>query len=254
MGVYSDPDQFTTLEDGKPQMHSVAFTSETSGLYFTVPTAPPQNITNIIHSSRSVTFNWSPPPPREINGLLRVYITELLERYTNRELVLFAIDAAVSINSLHPYYLYDFKVTAYTVGQGPFSDVVTVLTDEEVPTAPPQDITADVVTSTSMTLTWNPPPFENTNGFIRYYMIQITEVETLTSFTRTSNTTEITVEDLHPYYTYECTIAAHTIDVGPYSDVITIQLFEDGESCFTHIASLLLPIPHPTVRLFFFHS
>lgn len=181
-----------------------------------------------------ITFDWSPPPPREVNGVLHIYIAELLERYTGRDWVLFAVDTGVTINSLHPYYLYDFKVNAYTIGQGPYSDVITVLTDEDIPTAPPQDITVDQLSSTRMTLTWNPPPFEHINGLIRYYVMQVTEVETQAIFTVAPNITEITVEDLHPYYTYQCKIAAHTIDLGPFSNTITIQLLEEGELYFIY--------------------
>ena len=125
--------------------------------------------------------------------------------------------------------MYDFKVSAYTVGQGPYSDVITVLTDEDVPTAPPQDITVDELSSKEVTMTWNPPPFGHINGIIRYYVIQVNEVETQATFTMTSNVTEITVESLHPYYTYQCKIAVHTIDLGPFSNAITIQLLEEGE-------------------------
>lgn len=200
-------------------------------LLHTVPTASPENITSIVDSATQITFDWSPPPPREINGVLRIYIAELLERYTGRDWVLFAVDTGVSINSLHPYYMYDFKVSAYTIGQGPYSDVVTVLTDEDIPTAPPQDITVNQLSSTRMSLTWNPPPFEHVNGLIRYYLMQITEVESQAAFTVTSNITEVTVENLHPYYTYQCKIAAHTIDLGPFSNTIMVQLLEEGEPC-----------------------
>ena len=121
-------------------------------------------------------------------------------------------------------------MTAYTIDRGPYSSVVTVLTDESVPIATPQEVTASEVTSAYLTLTWNPPPFEETNGIIRYYMVRVSEIETGTSFFVTSNDTEITVPDLHPYFTYECNIAAFTIDLGPYSNAITIQLLEEGKS------------------------
>lgn len=120
-------------------------------------------------------------------------------------------------------------MTAYTIDRGPYSSVVTVLTDESVPIAPPQEVTADEVTSYYLTLTWNPPPIEETNGMIRYYRIRVSEIETGTSMFMTSNETEITISDLHPYYTYECNVAAFTIDLGPYSNAITVQLLEEGQ-------------------------
>ena len=147
-----------------------------------------------------------------------------------RDWIFFAIDPDISISSLHPYYLYDFKVTAYTIDRGPYSAIVTVLTDESIPIAPPQEISANEVTSSYLALTWNPPPFEETNGIIRYYMIRVSEVDTGTTFFVTSNGTEITIPNLHPYYTYECNVAAFTVGLGPYSNAITIQLLEEGKT------------------------
>ena len=87
-----------------------------------------------------------------------------------------------------------------------------------------------LVTATSLTLTWQPPSFENSNGIIQQYVIQITEVDTGRRFTETSNSTAIIVESLHPFYSYNCRVAAETIEVGPYSSPITVQLNEDGRN------------------------
>ena len=35
------------------------------------------------------------------------------------------------IGSLHPYYHYECKVAAYTIGLGPYSESISLLTDEE---------------------------------------------------------------------------------------------------------------------------
>ena len=86
-----------------------------------------------------------------------------------------------------------------------------------------------LVTATSLTLTWQPPSFESSNGVIQRYIIQIDEVDTGRMLTATSNTTEVTIENLHPFYSYICRTAAETIAVGPYSTPITVQLNEDGK-------------------------
>ena len=64
---------------------------------------------------------------------------------------------------------------------------------------------------------------------IRQYIIQVLEVDTGTTFMETSNITELTLEGLHPFYSYSCRIAAETIAVGPFSNPITVQLNEDGK-------------------------
>ena len=85
------------------------------------------------------------------------------------------------------------------------------------------------VTASSLTLTWQPPSVENLNGIIRQYIVQIVETDTGRTLTIASNNTEVTVEDLHPFYIYICRIAAETVELGPYSAPITVQLNEDGK-------------------------
>ena len=90
-------------------------------------------------------------------------------------------------------------------------------------------ILPQLVTETSFTLTWQPPSFEGSNGVIRQYIIQVLEVDTGITFMEISNLTELTLEGLHPFYSYSCRIAAETIGVGPFSNPVTVQLNEDGK-------------------------
>ena len=75
---------------------------------------------------------------------------------------------------------------------------------------------------------WEPPPPEHHNGDIREYRINVTEVETGNKLRFTTEDTEITVTDLHPYYRYVCTVTAVTISEGPYSANITARTHEAG--------------------------
>lgn len=97
-----------------------------------------------------------------------------------------------------------------------------------VPSASPSTLSTTSVTSESFTLMWQPPPFEETNGIIRNYVIRVTEVNTGQTFTETSNTTQVILVGLHPFYIYECQVAAETVGLGPYSTQITVQLDEEG--------------------------
>ena len=96
------------------------------------------------------------------------------------------------------------------------------------PSAPPSPPVVFGTTHDSLSLNWQAPPFEETNGAIQNYVIAIHEVETGRNFTANSNTTQVTLEPLHPYYTYMCSIAAETIGRGPFSEHITVQLPEAG--------------------------
>ena len=84
------------------------------------------------------------------------------------------------------------------------------------------------ISPTSLTLSWDPPLEELRNGIIQRYSIWITELETGRSIALTSESTTVNVTSLHPYYTYNCSVAAETSAIGPFSSPVVIQLPESG--------------------------
>lgn len=106
------------------------------------------------------------------------------------------------------------------------------------PSSPPQYLRVARKTSTSFTLTWQPPPLSQQNGAIQFYTLTVQEQGTnATLLEFTTNDTNLTIRPLHPYYYYESNVRAENILPGPFSEVIRIQLDEDGKSCgFFHVA------------------
>ena len=51
---------------------------------------------------------------------------------------------------------------------------------------------------------------------------------------------QITFINLHPYYVYQCVVAAYTIGIGPYTLPVTVQLAQEG--LFSIINLVLLNI------------
>ena len=97
------------------------------------------------------------------------------------------------------------------------------------------------MSSTIITLFWDPPPADEQNGIITQYRINITEVQTGRSVTLFSSTTSVNVTSLHPYYTYNCAIAAVTsIGAGPYTSVITVVTLQDGKVTFISLLFKLI--------------
>lgn len=93
--------------------------------------------------------------------------------------------------------------------------------------------------STSIVLSWSPPPFEHRNGIIRSYIINSTELKTGIKFSYTSIGTGITLNSLHPYYLYQFTITAVTISLGPPTASFTVRTLEDGMSqSYFHIINV----------------
>ena len=89
-------------------------------------------------------------------------------------------------------------------------------------------LTFSNITDSSFTLVWHDPAAEDQNGIIRLYFINITEEETGRQFQLTSSAPHVLVEFLHPFYTYVCTVAASTVDIGPYSPPLTVTTQEAG--------------------------
>ena len=98
-----------------------------------------------------------------------------------------------------------------------------------VPSAPPDDVTGEALSSTSIVLSWQPPAPEMQNGIIRLYNVTVWESNTGNIFISSTVYTNITVSPLHPFYTYHCSVAAVTIGIGPFSDAKEIQTLPDGK-------------------------
>lgn len=110
------------------------------------------------------------------------------------------------------------------------------------PTSAPQNIRDIDKTSTSILLSWDPPPVEDQNGLIRSYSISVTRLSTGYQWYLNSNSsyTNVTIEGLEPYNSYAFQLAAYTIAIGPYSDAIVIDTLEDGQYNFTQCIRTML--------------
>ena len=60
-------------------------------------------------------------------------------------------------------------------------------------------------------------------------MVLLQEINTGTILYYNVTDTEITVSSLHPYYMYECRIAAVTVSTGPFSTVLTVITKQAGK-------------------------
>ena len=99
-----------------------------------------------------------------------------------------------------------------------------------VPSGYPQNIEARNVSSRMSTLSWNPPNYEDRNGIIIGYVINVTNTRRSETLQYTSNTTALTLSTLSPYTTYYCIVAARTsVGAGPFSTVITLNTPQDGK-------------------------
>ena len=90
-------------------------------------------------------------------------------------------------------------------------------------------VTVINVTSTTLSLEWDPLTFEDHNGIITGYVVYYSRVDTGTTFTIDSTTTSVDIEMLRPYTTYLFSVAAETrVGSGPFSPSVQHTTAEDG--------------------------
>ena len=85
-----------------------------------------------------------------------------------------------------------------------------------------------VTNSTSVHLSWLPPDEEQHNGDIRHYSIRIIELQSGREVQLNSTNAAFVYTGLHPAYIYSFTVAAVTVEIGPYSDSAVATMPEDG--------------------------
>ena len=117
---------------------------------------------------------------------------------------------------------------------------------------PPENLIATALGSRTLHITWQPPVEEERNGIIRRYVINITELDSGNEYQLENVTTEITVQNLHPFYRYSYSVAAETVALGPFTPGSIIEMPEDGKltkaimlNVLIHLSLVLLQHPQP---------
>ena len=87
------------------------------------------------------------------------------------------------------------------------------------PTAPPVSVNVTSIDPFTISLWWNEPPLIHQNGIIQFYIVHVLETHTGRFWTIYSVDQPLVVGALHPYYEYECNVAAFTVRAGPLANV-----------------------------------
>lgn len=73
--------------------------------------------------------------------------------------------------SLRPATAYHIRIVAENeLGTSEPSETVTIITAEEAPTGPPQDVKVDAIDKHALRVTWKPPPSQDWNGELQGYV------------------------------------------------------------------------------------
>ena len=124
-----------------------------------------------------------------------------------------------------------------------------------VSSSAPVQLQGIAINSTTIELQWEPPPLADQSGMIHSFLINISVAESGSFYQLTSESNALNISGLHPFYTYNLTVAAVLIYPGPYSAVLTIQMPEDGMSgCLLLLDCGHIIITAPHFISFFFRQ
>ncbi|KFV20620.1 Protein sidekick-1, partial [Tauraco erythrolophus] len=154
------------------------------------------------------------------------------------------LEREYTVEDLEEWTEYELQIQAFNaIGAGPWSDVVRGRTRESVPSAPPENVSAEAVSSTQILLTWTAVPESEQNGLILGYKILFKakdlDAEPKSQIVRGNHTQSFLLSGLRKYVLYEIQVLAFTrIGDGVPSFPAVIERTKDDA-------------PGPPVRLVF---
>lgn len=159
-----------------------------------VPSGPPLNVRGEAKSSTEIFLSWDAPDRDQWNGNLQGYyvgyqtvISTSSEEINPTEGFSFkTVDVRshyggeTTLQGLNKHTQYNIVVQAFTSqGSGPPSKEIQISTLEDVPSMAPETPKCDVLSSTSIYITWSPPHIDGQNGKIRGYKVSYISYEDL---------------------------------------------------------------------------
>ncbi|KAI1233713.1 Protein sidekick-1, partial [Lamprotornis superbus] len=214
------------------------------------PDVAPGSVTVRTASETSLWLRWVPLPDTQYNGnpewvgyRIRVWQGDqpspaLLKVITDR------LARECTLEELQEWTEYELQIQAFNaIGAGPWSEAVRGRTRESVPSAPPENVSAEAVSSTQILLTWAAVPESEQNGLILGYKIlykaKDLDSEPKSQTVRGNHTQSVLLSGLRKFVLYELQVLAFTRigDGVPSSPAVTERTKDDA--------------PGPPVRLVF---
>ncbi|KAM4527369.1 netrin receptor DCC isoform 3-T3 [Odontesthes bonariensis] len=122
-------------------------------------------------SPSSIQVSWE--PPGYPNGPILGYRLLWTESPSGKEQSVEVSGLNYKMDGLNKFTEYTVRVLAINrYGPGTAPETISVTTLSDVPSAPPQNITLEVVLSRSIKVSWQPPPRSAQNGVITAYKIR----------------------------------------------------------------------------------
>ena len=94
--------------------------------FFLAPSVAPTNIRGFAVNHSAIILEWDSPPPISFNGIFLAYVINVTERETGLTFETNTTSTSITLTSLHPDYVYECRVAAYTIAAGPFSPIFAI--------------------------------------------------------------------------------------------------------------------------------
>ena len=189
------------------------------------PGGPPVDIRVAAVDQHTLRVSWKPPLREHWNGdILGYYVGYKKTVHGDDKPYLFETvefikdqghEHRLQISNLDVFTEYAVVVQAFNkIGQGPMSEEVLVHTAEGAPTMPPEEVSLNTLSSTSIKISWASPPTTSTNGVIQGYKViygpSKTWYDPKTRDTKISADTKTELNNLAKYTNYTVQVLAYT--------------------------------------------
>ncbi|XP_047569359.1 protein sidekick-1 isoform X2 [Lutra lutra] len=214
------------------------------------PDVAPTSLTVRTASETSLRLRWVPLPDSQYNGNpesvgYRIkYWRPDLQAPALAQVIHDRLEREFTIEGLEEWTEYELQVQAFNaIGAGPWSKAVRGRTRESVPSAAPENVSAEAVSSTQILLTWASVPEQDQNGLILGYKILFRakdlDPEPRSQVVRGNHTQSALLAGLRKFVLYELQVLAFTrIGNGVPSSPLVLERTKDDA-------------PGPPVRLVF---
>lgn len=218
---------FTSMGDGPPS--DIIQVKTQQG----VP-AQPAEFQAEAESDTSIALSWVVRQQEKILNYELVYSEEADGK---EEHVIFDPKSSYTVDGLKPDKTYYFRLAARSEhGLGAYTQIIFEKTMQSTPSAPPQDVHGLAISSTSIRVSWRPPPANSRNGVITKYSIIYQAVDSEDNKKHVldnieADTTSSLVEGLEKWTEYQVWVMAHTnVGPGPKSTPVIVRTEEDVPS------------------------
>uniref|UniRef100_A0A8C6H9T7 Receptor-type tyrosine-protein phosphatase F n=1 Tax=Mus spicilegus TaxID=10103 RepID=A0A8C6H9T7_MUSSI len=219
---------FTAVGDGPPSPTIQVKTQQG------VPAQPADFQANAESDTR-IQLSWLLPPQERIVKYELVYWAAEDEGQQHK--VTFDPTSSYTLEDLKPDTLYHFQLAARSdLGVGVFTPTVEARTAQSTPSAPPQKVTCVSTGSTTVRVSWVPPPADSRNGIITQYSVAYEAVDgedrkrhVVDGISREHSSWDLL--GLEKWTEYRVWVRAHTdVGPGPESSPVLVRTDEDVPS------------------------